>query len=196
VTVYGVRRGRARLMTMPRKSNVEQDYFLWLCDLVEGGLDHKYRELLWYLHRKDFDANLPNDDNRAEDGKKLREQYFYAILQEDHSVWNTPCTMLEMLIALAQRIEFIMSDEDKGDRTAHWFWEMVKNLGLKKITKNDLDMESKIHANDSILTTFHNRSYRSNGKGGLFPLKELLVEDQRKVEIWYQMQAYIQECCP
>jgi hypothetical protein len=178
-----------------RKNNAQYDYFLWLCDLIEGGSDYKHREFLNYLHQKEFYPNLPNDDNRAEDGKKLREEYFYGILEEDYPVWGTPCTMLEMLIALSQKIEFILSDDDMGDRTSKWFWEMIDNLGLEKFSDNDPNILSKTHRNNVILDIFHRRAYRRNGEGGLFPLKRHPIVDQRNVEIWYQMQSYIQECC-
>jgi hypothetical protein len=36
------------------------------------------------------------------------------------------------------------------------------------------------------------RLYTTSGYGGLFPLEEP-KEDQRKVEIWYQMMAYLGE---
>ena len=36
------------------------------------------------------------------------------------------------------------------------------------------------------------RTYDSNGYGGLFPLRNPR-EDQRKVELWYQLNAYLLE---
>ena len=45
---------------------------------------------------------------------------------------------------------------------------------------------------DGGLDGFINRQYEANGEGGLFPLKGV-CEDQREVEIWYQMNAYLYE---
>ena len=45
---------------------------------------------------------------------------------------------------------------------------------------------------DEILNKFIDRTYRASGYGGLFPLRHS-KEDQRKVEIWYQMAAYLIE---
>ena len=36
------------------------------------------------------------------------------------------------------------------------------------------------------------RTYSENGKGGLFPLRKY-SEDQRKVPIWYQFNAWLEE---
>jgi hypothetical protein len=43
---------------------------------------------------------------------------------------------------------------------------------------------------DDILTRLIERTYKPNGEGGFFPLPQT-DEDQTKVEIWYQMSAYI-----
>jgi hypothetical protein len=45
---------------------------------------------------------------------------------------------------------------------------------------------------NQILTNLVERTYQKNGKGGLFPLKQP-AKDQRRVEIWYQMAAYLNE---
>jgi hypothetical protein len=42
------------------------------------------------------------------------------------------------------------------------------------------------------LAVLNKREYFPSGKGGLFPL-ENPREDQTKVEIWYQMHAYVME---
>jgi|WetSurMetagenome_2_1015567.scaffolds.fasta_scaffold255473_2 hypothetical protein len=181
-------------MTVTRKISVKEGYFIWLRDLVEGEPDHKLTKFIHSLHQKEFKSIFPNDDNRAEDGKKLREDYFYGVLEVDYPVWNDPCTILEMMIALAKRIEYIMAD-DLEDQTAMWFWEMVENLGLEAFENDDPNIDYKKHMNDQILNSFQERKYQRNGRGGLFPLKRTKL-DQREVELWYQMQAYIQECCP
>ena len=45
---------------------------------------------------------------------------------------------------------------------------------------------------DDILDTLIWRTYEYDGIGGFFPLTNA-EEDQTKVEIWYQMAAYINE---
>ena len=45
---------------------------------------------------------------------------------------------------------------------------------------------------DDVLETVIWRNYQANGHGGLFPLKNA-KRDQTKVEIWYQLAAYLQQ---
>ena len=99
---------------------MQNDYFLWLCGLVEGVPDRSRKlEFLKYLHEKVYYSDFPNDGNRADDGKSLREKYFYWVKHdEDYPVWGDPCSVLEMLVALSGRIDFILYDPDKGDRTS------------------------------------------------------------------------------
>ena len=78
------------------------------------------------------------------------------------------------------------------DNTAVLFWEMIDNLGL--IGYDDAsyaDVRNRIRVSD-ILNNLIRRRYHRNGRGGLFPLKRPSC-DQRKVEIWYQMNAYLME---
>jgi hypothetical protein len=42
------------------------------------------------------------------------------------------------------------------------------------------------------LHKLNNRTYSKLGKGGLFPLRSSAY-DQRKVELWYQMAAFMTE---
>ena len=48
---------------------------------------------------------------------------------------------------------------------------------------------------DDILDRWIERKFSRNGKGSPFPLKKP-KKDQRKVELWYQMQGYICENYP
>lgn len=45
---------------------------------------------------------------------------------------------------------------------------------------------------DDTIETLMFRTYGPDGKGGFFPLSHP-KEDQTKIEIWYQMSAYINE---
>jgi hypothetical protein len=100
---------------------------------------------------------------------------------------NGPCTVLEMMIALAIRCEeTIMDDFDVGNRTGQWFWGMVTNLGLGSMT----DIRYDERYIDDVLTRFLNREYEPDGKGGLFTIRRC-DRDLRKVEIWYQLCWYL-----
>jgi hypothetical protein len=174
-------------------NNIAADYFQWLCEKIHVDTPvRSYWILAKILHAKEYYGTVPNDDNRANDGKKLREQYSEENDQCPFEPIDGPCTMLEMLIALAERFEDTMSDPNEHNRTTKWFWEMLRNLGLdtyEDINYGDLWTTEDV---DEILNTVLERTYRRSGKGGLFPLKDA-KKDQRKVEIWYQMCAYMLE---
>jgi hypothetical protein len=82
----------------------------------------------------------------------------------------------------------IMHDPSLGDRSPEWFWVMISNLGLDRMDDENFDLRYV----DDVLNVFLNRTYFMNGTGGLFPLKIPKV-NQRRVEIWYQMSAFIAE---
>jgi hypothetical protein len=98
-----------------------------------------------------------------------------------------PCSVLEMILALAIRCEEnIMDDPLKGDRTKQWFWGMINNLGLDTMT----DMNYNERFIDDCVCRFLNRDYEPDGRGGLFTVRNC-YEDLRNVEIWYQLLWYL-----
>ena len=71
------------------------------------------------------------------------------------------------------------------------FWIFLVNLNLTRY--NDRFVHSKpVWQIDRIISKFNRRAYRANGQGGIFPLIRPLT-DQRQVELWYQMGAYMTE---
>lgn len=164
---------------------VNNDYFEWLYNLVHG---IQYRRLLIELHSIEFRYSIRMDENRADDGIRLR--YRYA-MQKGHEEYvdylNGPCSVLEMMVALAIRCEEdIMDDPSYGDRTGQWFWHMIVNLGLGSMTDDRFD---KRYVRERI-DIFLNREYEPNGKGGLVTIKNC-KHDLRTVEIWYQLNLYL-----
>ena len=151
-----------------------------------------YTELLWYLFQQEYYWSVPMDDNRAADGLDLRNEYC-----ED--IFDGPCTVLEMLIALARRIDHdIMFDYSMGDRTSKWFWIMIRNLQLDDMDNENLDYEYA----DYRVYTFLDRNYGENGVGGLFPLEPVATlgghvatlggqNEHNNTEIWQQMSHYL-----
>ena len=172
-----------------------QDYFEWLCERVEAiGGEQTYWLLCKDLHNAVFTGLVPHDENREYDGIALRERYFWETQVLDESFDGEPCTMLEMLVALADRIDFELGDPD-DDRcwTARYFWELIGNLGLNAFDDEHYIARGGVRRVQEILDVLINRTYDYDGSdGGLFPLA-YPERDQREVEIWYQMQAYLQE---
>ena len=162
---------------------VDNAYFSWLMDKIEC-YDDEYIQIMEILDDIPFRWTVDHDDNRAEDGKCLRELFMY---EED---WHTcpkedqECSVLEMLVALAERIEEdIMWDPNEFDRSADWFWMMINNLGITDRTENV----------EEIINNFLDRKYDKSGNGGLFPCHFLNGKNQKKMEIWHQMQEYMME---
>jgi hypothetical protein len=172
---------------------IKQDYFDWLYQKIEERESSGLEDFISDLHSCAFVCLIPNDDNRAEDGLQLRNRFADELnfdLADD--VLSGPCTVLEMLIALANRMDFILFDHNKGNRTTMWFWLFIDNLKLKKYNSNDEDAIRKKQLNKIIIKKFVRRDYHQTGKGGLFPINSP-ASDQRNVEIWYQMMDYISE---
>lgn len=175
--------------------DVNQDYFHWLCELV--GVEQEERSywvLAKDLHRMPFYSLIPHDENRASDGIALREEYLSEINGPRYLRLDLgECTMLEMLIALSRRMDYETADPVyEQDNTAVLFWEMIDNLGLIEYDDASYaDVRNRIRVSE-ILNNLIRRRYHRNGRGGLFPLKRPSC-DQRKVEIWYQMNAYLME---
>ena len=173
---------------------INEDYFEWLYEGMCGNRYSKnisYRKLLEHLHNTNFRYTISNDKNRASDGIDLR--YSFALSQgcEDEPELITdylkgPCSVFEMMVALAQRCESVMDDPKIGDRTGQWFWGMINNLGLGGMNDNRYNEQYV----DDVINTFLDREYKSNGKGGLFTIRNCEY-DLREVEIWYQLCWYL-----
>jgi hypothetical protein len=134
------------------------------------------------MHSLEFVWTVPNDDNRVADGMELREEFLNG---RRRRLNPEGVSILEVLIALSRRLEF----QADGDADV-WAWKLIKNLRLNKMS--DPVSENDAERIDDILDTLVWRTYRRNGEGGFFPLRSSL-EDQTKVEVWYQMHAYIRE---
>lgn len=161
--------------------NNEEAYFNWLCEKINHKENFKkYGYLCSWLYNIDFYSILPNDDNRLVDGHKLRELYGIILVDK-------PCSMLEMLISLADRMDYILYNHREGNQISRWFWLLIENLNLESVENDDDNTKNHI-----IITRFLERKYSRNGSGGLFPLK-YTRKNQREVEIWYQMMDYIAE---
>ena len=171
-------------------------YFDFLCNIVDADVSGEYNKLLGELHGIDFYSLIPNDDNRSEDGKQLRGKFVDEEGPQGLSQSQTgPCTVLEMLIGLSYRLEFESANSRWEKTPEEWFWILLDNIGLGWYDNErfiQLRNTDEIHIK---VGDFLDRHYKSDGSGGLFPLKSP-KKDQRRVEIWYQMSAYILENYP
>lgn len=166
---------------------IENLYFNWLCAKVINvevpTPSLTYWKLFQTLHNTEFVWLLSGDDNRAEDGLELREEFLMESNLPDDQEWrNLGCSLLEMLIAFARRATF-----NAGESAQFWFWKFLENLDLAEAN------DASDYPNDEIeriLQRFIWRTYDGTGHGGLFPMNDP-PKNQREVEIWYQFCEYL-----
>lgn len=175
-------------------NQTEYEYREWLVSLAFGLCEGfgDYRELFEYLYSREFIYTVPKDRNRVADGLCLRDTfsdaYGYFGIRDD---LDMPCNTLEILVSIADRCEKqFMTDAELGDRTGMWMYSMLVSLGIADLTDGYFDVGTARKAIDVFLA----RSYCRNGRGGLFTVKNRNI-DMRKVEIWNQMNCYLDEVC-
>jgi hypothetical protein len=160
-------------------------YFAWLTAKLISPSNPTYRDLLKILYKTEFTWIILQDQNRAEDGRELREYFFNETkLPWDEEWYRLPVSVLEVLIGFSDRASFQTNEPVKV-----WFWRFIQNLGLDEFKRVSKEDREKV---EEIIDRFIWRTYDDHGNGGLCPLNET-KNDQRKVEIWYQFCEYVFE---
>jgi hypothetical protein len=157
-------------------------YYDWLVSQIHIPNDNEYNHLFERMYNLEFVWTVPNDDNRVQDGLDLRTEFLNS---SRGRLDLQGVSFLEVLIALSRRLAFTAS----GDPTI-WAWKLIKNLRLNKMS--DPLTHERANRVDEILDAVIWRTYSYDGQGGFFPLN-FPAEDQTKVEIWYQLNAYVIE---
>lgn len=179
---------------MSFENEIQNEYFEWLYSYVCKNRAHRivsYERLFWYLHQIEFTYSIPRDSNRAADGIDLRRRF---VLEAENNydlsvidILDGPCSVLEMMVALAIRCEeSIMDNTQYGDRTGQWFWGMLHNMEISHMTDDLFDAE---YVEERVFI-FLDRRYEPDGRGGLFHI-EGCQDDLRDVEIWSQLCWYL-----
>ena len=172
-----------------------------------------YLKLLISLFETPFTWSVLHDENRAEDGLKLREIYINELEEcgdEPHGIYEAgpDCTLLEMFLALAIRCgSELMYDPSVGEQVDRWFFMMMDNQKLNYLDNNHWDEERFNY----ICEHFCERKYGPNGEfcaffvpeNGQIMDKNSQILDKnshkidknsqkwRKMELAYQMNYYI-----
>lgn len=176
--------------------DLQNEYFEWMYHLVCSDQYYEkvsYRKLFIYLHRVSYTPNIEMDDNRRIDGIDFRYRFGLENGYSDNQIETDldigECSMLEMMIALAFKVEEeVTADTLYGDRTGQWFWGMIVSLGLGCMNDKQFDQDYC----ESCVNSFLDQRYAPNGKGGLFTLDNP-PEDLRNVDIWCQFMWYLNE---
>lgn len=183
-------------MVTAEKYEIEFSYFQFLMRLINNERPQpparNYGALLNFMYNMEFEYIIPLDENRAYDGLNLRYLFSTEAPYNYNDILDAldePCSILEMIIGLAHRIETDITCEPDGiDRTSEWFWQMISSLGLEDMTDSNFDSDKVI----DILRCFLDRRYSPNGQGGLFTVDNY-DGDMRDVEIWYQANIWLNE---
>lgn len=162
----------------------EDLYLEWLASKVRRVPAPQFDELFLLLHSYEFVWPVAEDSNCSEHGKEQRK-LFYEVsgLEILDPREGAGCSVLEMLVSLAERAEF-QTTLDVPD----WFWIFMENLGLDDFRMAQSPSEEEMI--DEILFNFVWRNYSYDGEGGLFPIRQPKC-DQRVQGIWYQFHEYL-----
>lgn len=177
----------------PRR-DIREAYLRWLEPQLRdehGNPDKNYWDLLNIMFEREFVWVVYMDDNRMADGLDLRKEFAHdhRMNPDRLSVDELgPCSFLEVLIGISRRLAFTAGGSAPG-----WAWQLLGNLELQRMT-DPLSPGKAARVND-IMDTCIMRTYSPDGTGGFFPLA-WPDEDQTKIQIWYQMSAYVAELHP
>lgn len=174
------------------------EYRKWLVWKVKlnTAWSKKHSKLLDILHNTKFRWIIDFDKNRADDGTYQRYYFFDSLKLHSAAFENDECMVLEMLVALAIRMnnEYVADTtygaEDHPDKL---FIDFIANLGLVDYTNDEIKRDKNSIANiQNKLDTWMNREFDYDGRGSIFWLSRPR-RDQRNIEIWSQMNDYIHE---
>jgi hypothetical protein len=169
---------------------IENDYFHWLTSQIELPTDnpYTYNELFTRMYETEFVWHIPHDDDRVQDGLNLRSQFMHETRQSKSldSIIHRGASVLEVLIALSKRVAFTA-----GGAAEIWAWQLIENLKLNRAS--DPFSRTKVNRVEGILEALIWRTYRRNGEGGFFPVSDGVKQDQTKIDIWNQMNIYVNE---
>ena len=181
----------------------EKTYLGWLQE--KSGLSGILSGILYEL---DFESDIPQDKIQMDKAKEMRKIYATEVggrhdfaddnerIKHIDRLWKSvhnPCSMLEMMVYLARALNSILN-EDVEDRTQEFFKILLDNCGMGTLDNEDYDIHPektrKFWLNR--VEMIQKKTYSESGKGGFFPLK-WPRDDQRKVSIWYQLNAWLEE---
>lgn len=164
---------------------LEQRYYEWLTGLIPGWTE-RYSILIRHLYETPFRVTLLMDENRVGDGLSMRARFVWAAglgsIERDILKRQRPCSVLEVMIGLAQRFEEEYMTQYTEDTINNWFSPMISSLGLQNYDDQHFDL----YGFDRIMQTFLDRAYFPDGRGSLFYIPGT-KDDMKYTEIWKQM---------
>ena len=181
------------------KEELRERYFEWLHRSVyrvskyDQDDTYSFRMLSRELLEIPYHYDIPRDELRVGDGIRLRYKFGAQFGYDDQTIVcsldDKPCSVFEVMVALAKRCESdIMANPSYGNRTIQWYNDMIVSLGLGGQYNLNFDA-AKVH---EAAERMMNHEYEPNGKGGLFTVRHP-IRDMRELELWSQMCDYLNE---
>ena len=176
------------------------DYLCWLmnqCQLEADGPEG-YLRLCEVLQGIYFVSLIEFDENRIEEGKELREEWADTdggdISALEGELIPYTCTALELILVMARRMCYEMSDSQFDAGIGKWVMELLENAGLATY-RNDIFETDPDGCTAKIKCILHDiiyRRYMPDGTGSFFPT-ETTGTDARHEELLVQMNNYLAE---
>lgn len=162
-------------------------YFQWLCD--EVGIYGYFQEesIGSVLFRIQYTYRFVLDENRAIAGTNLRQEFTDIYGAPEDEVKTGPCSVFEMLVALARDFA---SNADISVKQA--YSDMMFNVGLIPVSIMDTKDEDDIFRT---VDQWLEGRVNERGDGTPFPLN-FYDGDARHLDLWSQMNIYIHEHYP
>lgn len=172
------------------------EYMNYLMDragLEKDGEDG-YSNICRKLMDTEFIPMLARDENRTDECRALRGDYEAAtdiqwVGEILDGILGENGRMLELMIVMAEKMRFEMSDSEHEASTRKWITEIMDNCGMGRYARNEDYQEDAV---EDILEAVIFRKIGWDGEGGLFPVF-LSQRDQRRTELIAQMNDYIEE---
>ena len=94
-----------------------------------------------------------------------------------------------MMVALSLRCDSDITGEPEIPHPETLFWEMISNLDLDRFTNDSAWKGEEVK---ELIDIWLDRKFRYDGSGSPFPIDNPSC-DQRKLEIWGQLNEYLIE---
>ncbi len=183
--------------------NLKTEYLCYLMNRAQVEVEgyNGYLRLSEKLQGTEFIPILEMDENRCGECRELRRdfaEYYLTYYDDEHmsdildGLYGENGTMMEMLVVLAEKMNFDLADSEYEAGVGHWFRELLENCGLIGYTNETMADQRYCKSAADILDTVIFRKYDWDGEGSLFPLR-WPKHDQRYTELIVQMNDYIEE---
>lgn len=165
-----------------------EGYFGWLWE--RSGLGPNYCRLVRLLYQMEYVPSLVDDENRREDGNALLREYCaefgYDIPPLDEGITDQ-CSVLEMLIAFATRINRELVGDPDDSYIGLWLKRMLENLGVYQYDDNHWNGKKAIV---KLWSWLHKK-----GDVVLFPITLFSggAQDSRKISEWERVNHFLND---